>query len=347
MFFLVSIPSEAFHRMMSMRVLYRRLGIDTSISRDAPELLARVRRSFGGRLAVLDWSAGKVLADMAITGASGLAVHDGRVITCSCIEQCVYILRGRETVAALTHPWFNYLHSVDVTPRGTYLLACAGSDLIIEITQDGQVVWTWFGPQHGYDTCPDGTPTFFDRAADYRTMRRATSEQAMHVNSALLLSADTVLATLFHQGQLIAIDRGSGRVSVKLDGLTRPHGIHRRDGGFLLSDTLGNRIVLFDEELRVYSEIAYGSQWLQDTIVTSAGTYLTLENVHVEQLPEPGLCNCIAEIDGAARVLRRVEIGPDLRLFTVREIDEAAARVLAQAWGASGDLDSWRWSYDR
>ena len=109
----------------------------------------------------------------------------------------------------------------------------------------------------------------------------------MHVTSAILLPDNTVLATLFHQGTLISIDRASGQTRVVLDGLSRPHGIHRREGGFMLSDTLGHRIVLLNERLEVYSEIAFGSQWLQDTILSSAGTYLTLENVHIDQLPEP------------------------------------------------------------
>jgi hypothetical protein len=344
MYFLVSISSEVFHRMMSMRALYRRLGMDTSATRDAPELLRSVRGSFGGRLVLLDWSNRRVLADTSVPGASGLATHDGAVVACSWIEQCVHVLRGRDKVATLTHPWFNYLHSVDVTPDNTYLLTSAGSDLIVEITPEGQVVWEWFGPEHGYDRQPDGAPTFFDRAADYRTMRRSTAEQSMHVNSAISLDGDTVLATLFHQGQLILIDRKTGKSSILLDGLSRPHGIHRRNEGFLLSDTLGHRIVLLDEDLLVCSEIDHGSQWLQDTIPASAGTYLTLENVHIDQLPEPGLSNRIEEVDGAGKVLRCVEVGPDHRLFTVREMDETSARALAEAWGNSGELSQWRWS---
>ena len=129
-------------------------------------------------------------------------------------------------------------------------------------------------------------------------MRRSTAEQAMHVTSAILESKRSVLATLFHQGSLVSIDRETGETQTLLRGLCRPHGLHRCDGGFILSDTLGHRALLLDRELAVRSEIPFGSQWLQDTIVTSAGTYLTLENVHIDQLPEPGLTNRLTEIDG-------------------------------------------------
>ena len=342
MFFLISICSEVFGRMMRVRALYRKLGIDKSISRDAPELLRGVRRSFGGRLVLLDWSAGRVLADTPIPGVSGIAIQHGAVIACSWIDQCVYMLRGGEKVCAACHPWFNHLHSIVVTPHNTYLLASAGSDLIVEINSDGQVVWTWFGPEHGYDAQPEGTPVFFDRNADYRLMRRATSEQAMHVTSAALLGDDTVLATLFHQGQLIAIDRRSGRATAMLTGLSRPHGIHRRDGGFILSDTLGHRILLLNDALTCSSQIAYGSQWLQDTIATTAGTYLTLENVHIDQLPEPGLTNRLVEINASGTPLRGVEVEPDYRFFAACEIDGAFAQDLAHAWGRSGDFETLR-----
>jgi hypothetical protein len=343
MFFLISICSEVFSRMMRVRALYRQLGIDKSITRDAPELLRGVRRSFGGRLVLVNWSAGRVLADTPIPGVSGIAIQRGAVVACSWIDQCVYVLRGREKVCAASHPWFNHLHSIDVTPRGTYLLTSAGSDLIVEIDSDGQVVWAWFGPEHGYDAQPEGLPVFFDRNADYRLMRRATSEQAMHVTSAILLRDDMVLATLFHQGQLIAIDRGSGRASVKLTGLSKPHGIHRRGGGFILSDTLGHRILLLNDKLHCCSEIVHGSQWLQDTIVTTAGTYLTLENVHIDQLPESGLSNRLVELDASGVPLRGVEVEPDYRFFAVCEVDGGFAQDLARAWGSSGDFDALQW----
>lgn len=344
MYFLISVSSESFHRMMTMRVLYRQLGIDTSATRDAPELLRRVRRSFGGRLILLDWEAGEVLADMAVTGVSGLATLDQTVVAGSWIDQCVYMLDQHGGVAALTHPWFNYIHSVDITPGGTLLLASAGSDLIIELTPNGEVVWHWFGPEHGYDSCPDGSAAFFDRSADYRCMRRSTGEQAMHVTSAVFESKHIILATLFHQGTLVAIDRETGRAQTLLGGLRRPHGLHRCGGGFILSDTLGHRALLLDRELAVRSEIPFGSQWLQDTIVTSAGTYLTLENVHIDQLPEPGLTNRLTEIDGDGKQLRGVDVGSQTRLFTARELDESFARSLARRWHRSDQLRGWHWN---
>jgi hypothetical protein len=343
MFVLISISSEVFGRMMKMRLLRQRLGIGPAAPRDASQVLQRVRSSFGGRLVLVDWTSGEVLADKSILGVSGFAVRGRRIVASSWIEPTALLLFDGEEVGTVTHRWLNYVHSVDLPSSERILLASAGSDLIAELTFDGEVLWDWFGPEHGFGLRPDGKPAFFDRDADYRAMRTSTAEQAMHVTSAMPLPNNTVLATLFHQGVLISIDRESGAASVVLDGLSRPHGVHRRDGGFLLSDTLGHRIVLLDDELKVCSEIPFGSQWLQDTIVTSAGSYLTLENVHIDQLPEPQLRNRITEIDEKGRQIRAVNIGVDYRLFTVREVDGAHARKLVDVWGLREDFDTWRW----
>src|SRR5215472_794756 len=343
MLVLISISSEAFCRMMTLRLLQRQLGVSPSVTRNAAEGLQRVRGSFGGRLVLVDWASHSVLADRPLLGVSGIAVRDRTIVASSWIEPHLYIFESGEEVVTATHRWLNYVQSVDLLSSRSILVASAGSDLIAELTFEGELIWDWFGPEHGYSVRPDGLPAFFNRGADYRTMRTSTAEQAMHVNSALLLPDNTVLATLFHQGILISIDRKSKASRVVLDGLTKPHGVHARDGGFILSDTLGHRIILLDEDLHVCSEIVFGSHWLQDTIATSAGTYLTLENVHIDQLPEPHLRNRITEIDGKGRQLRTVDVGVNSRLFTAREIDEAHAEALNRAWGRPRKFEAWRW----
>ncbi len=344
MFLLISVSSEAFSQMMVMRLLQKRLGVNVSSTRDAPELLRHLRGSLGGRLVLLDWSRGEILADKAFPGATGLATQGRRIVAASWADPYAYVLEDGKEIGKFTHRWFNYVHSVELTPQGNVLFACAGSDLIAEFTPDGEALWDWFGAEHGYGVRPDGVPAFFDRDADYRVIRSSTDEQAMHVNSAIALPNNTVLATLFHQGTLVCIDRDRKTAHVVLDGLSRPHGVHARNGGYLLSDTLGHRVVLLDEQLQVCGEIPCGCQWLQDTVGTSEGAYLTLENVHIDQLPEPNLSNRVAEILDNGTEVRALEVRASHRLFTVREVDEEFAIAVAKAWGRSGNFDTWRWT---
>lgn len=344
MYVLVSISTEAFDRVMAMRAVYRRMGIDTSAARDAPALLRSVRRSLGGRLVLLNWGAGEVIADKPLAGASGLATRGRMVVACSWIEQSAYLLGADGSTTTVSHPWLNHIHSVDIMPDGALLIASAGSDLIVELSAAGEVVWEWIGPEHGYGARPDGTRVSIDRRIDHRPLRKRTSDQAMHVTAAISASPETVLATLFHQGTLVAIERETGRARDVLDGLSRPHGIHRHGRGFIVSNTLGHRILILDEQLRLSQEIRWGSEWLQDSIGLSNGNYLTLENVHVDELPRPGLTNRMTELDGDGRCIRGVDVGPGLRLFTVRELDSGLAAELAAAWGQTREFASWHWT---
>jgi hypothetical protein len=339
MYFLISVPNERFHRVMCMRALQRRLGVPVSINRDIAELTRTINDSFGGRLVVLDWSSGEVLADFPVPGASGFAINGQLIFICSWIEHCVHILGGGRRLDRISHRWFNHLHSIELTPRNTLLIPSAGADLLLEVSMSGEIVYKWFAPEHGYKAASGGGAEFaFEDSTDYRQIRRSTAERVTHMTCALPMG-NTILATLFHQGELISVDRDSGVPSVILEGLSHPHGIHRRPGGFLLSDTLGHRIILLDECLKLEAEISFGSQWLQDAIETSAGTYLALENVHIDQLPEPGIRNRIVELDRSGKTIRELEIPPNYRLFTVREIHPQLAQQINQEWGVTGELE--------
>src|SRR6516162_10587644 len=172
MYILVSVPNEAFHRVMGMRALQRQLGIDASVNRDSAELFRMVEASAGGRLVLLDWSKGAILADLPLSGASGLAVNEGFIFASSWTGHRIHVLRGRETDSTVSHPWFNHLHSVELTTRNTLLVASAGNDSLLEIALDGTVLWHWFGPDHGYKAS-DGNTRSFDPNIDYRELRRS------------------------------------------------------------------------------------------------------------------------------------------------------------------------------
>jgi len=344
MYILVSVPNEAFQRVMAARALQRRLGVETSVYRNASDLLRRVERSYGGRVVLLDWNRRRIAADVKVAGASGLAIGNGVVYSSSWTGNFVQRLQMGAPRREISHPWFNHLHTVELTEQGTLLVASAGADLILEVSPEGQVLWHWFGPDHGFAPKTPGPCSTFDPATDYREIRRGTSERGMHLTSALPLADDAVLAALFHQGQLVRIDRKSGDAEVVLGGLVRPHGIHRRPGGFVLSDTLGHRIILLDEDLRVCAEVPFGTQWLQDTVVTSSGTFLTLENVHIDQEPEAGLSNHIVEVDRGGARLAGIQVPADHRLFAARELTDSAAQWMIAEWGLSGDLGGWTWN---
>jgi len=107
MFLLISVSSEAFSQMMVMRLLQKRLGVNVSSTRDAPELLRQVRGSLGGRLVLLDWSGGEILADKAFPGATGLATQGRRIVAASWTDPYAYLFEDGKEIGKFTHRWFH------------------------------------------------------------------------------------------------------------------------------------------------------------------------------------------------------------------------------------------------
>lgn len=62
---------------------------------------------------------------------------------------------------------------------------------------------------------------------------------------------DKILATLLHANKAVEIDKGTGNVRVLFDDLNKPHGIISFQEGYLISDTLRGRVLLFDENFHI------------------------------------------------------------------------------------------------
>lgn len=97
---------------------------------------------------------------------------------------------------------------------------------------------------------------------------------------------DTILATFFVANQLVSVDRASGRTTVLVDALSRPHAAPGYHGGYALSDTRKGRVILLNADLeidRVFdfsgfpppadTEIDVG-EWLQFTSPIGQGAFL-------------------------------------------------------------------------
>jgi len=168
----------------------------------------------------------------------------------------------------LSNPLFSDLHSITFSTAGNLLVTSTGVDGILEVDpDDAQVVyWDWLATEQGYGRTPSGKSRSVNRAIDYRRYVSSTPEHTTHVNTALNDTPGRVLATLFHQGTLIEIDKVSKRSRILLGGLRSPHNIRRRYGGYILSDTRANRVLLLDDGFRLERELEGGFSWVQDAV---------------------------------------------------------------------------------
>lgn len=164
-------------------------------------------------------------------------------------------------------PLFNALHSISRSRRG-YLVASTGVDLLVEFNRQGEVLWTWWATEHGFDLTPTGERRELDKTADQRVQKYGTLAQTTHVNSVAELPDGRVLATLFHQGTVIAIERASGAWQTVLEGLDHPHAVRVLDEEhFTVADTVHGKALLVSlkgQKASVETEIDAGTDWLQD-----------------------------------------------------------------------------------
>jgi len=167
----------------------------------------------------------------------------------------------------VSSPLFNALHSISRTRRG-YLVASTGLDLLLEFNREGEILWSWWATDHGFGLTPTGQPREIDKAADHRKIQYGTLSQSTHINSAAELPDGRFLASLFHQGMVIVIDRETGEWQPVLEGLDHPHSVRVLDEEhFSVADTVRGRALLVrinGESGHIKEEIDTGTSWLQD-----------------------------------------------------------------------------------
>jgi hypothetical protein len=220
----------------------------------------------GGLLCLID-DLGCSLKTLGLSAAAGMVRSDkGLLITAFNsiheIDTDLNVIRED----AIASPVFSALHSISRTRSG-YLVASTGLDLLVEFNKDGEIVWEWWATDHGFERKPDGELRLIDKRADHRTIKYGTLEQTTHVNSMAELPDGRILATLFHQGTVIAIDRETGRWQTVLEGLDHPHAVRILDGQhFTVADTVHGRALLvrLDKSGHIEEEVVVGTSWLQD-----------------------------------------------------------------------------------
>lgn len=200
--------------------------------------------------------------------AAGMAATDRGVFvtTFGGIHE-VDVDRGIVRHNVVSSPLFNALHSISRTRRG-YLVASTGLDLLLEFDRDGEILWNWWATDHGFALTPTGRPRQIDKSADHRTIQYGTLSQTTHINSAAELPGGRFLASLFHQGMVIVIDRETGEWQPVLEGLDHPHSVRVLDEEhFTVADTVRGRALLVrikGEKGDIKEEIDAGTSWLQD-----------------------------------------------------------------------------------
>lgn len=212
---------------------------------------------------------------------------------------------------AVSLPSFNVLHSLSRTRQG-YLIASTGVDALIEFDEQGHILWDWWAVEHGFELTPLGEHRLLEKNTDHRRIKYGTLEQVTHVNSAAELPDGRILATLFHQGMVILIERASGTWRPVVEGLNHPHAVRIIDEQhFTVADTGHGRglLVSLDEPHgRVLVEVQAETDWLQDCQYSQRDDCWFLVD---------GKNSRISKREGVSgeRTLARFDLDPEWRLY--------------------------------
>lgn len=267
----------------------------------------------GGLVCLLDDS-GNVRSSVSLSTPAGMAQNGNGVLvaTLFAIHEVANDLSSiQPDIVSL--PAFNMLHSLSRTRRG-YLVASTGLDAILEFTPEGELLWNWWATDYGFDQTPTGEPRYIDKEVDYRGTKFGTLAQTTHVNSAAELPDGTVLASLFHQGMIISIDRESGAWQPVIEGLDHPHSVRiLNDQYFTLADTARGRgllIRLKDGKGQIEAEVDAHTSWLQDCSYDYRNDYWVLvdgKNSRVD----------LRTGTAGEKSLARFDFDPEWRLYEV------------------------------
>lgn len=279
----------SFHgtRMSSVRALWEERRARPSVSRYNLDAMPMMRWGCepysGGTFVVYDWEAGQVVWQVDIDGATGFCWHERFLYVNMLRLGDILVLdgQGREQYR-LSNRLLNNLHTI-VPTRSGFLISSTGVDSIFEIDRVGNIIYEWCALDQGFDHTVDGRVRALDRTQDHRYIEYPTPAHTTHVNGARFAAADeqTILATLFHQGTIIAIDRRSGRSRILVDGLLAPHDLRPHPhGGWVVSDTRRNQVLLFDEDWRVERRIAHDFNWVQSAAPLNDGSVIVADANH-------------------------------------------------------------------
>lgn len=225
---------------------------------------------FGGSVALIDPMAMNkgLLTEISVSSAFGLCIRktDNSLYVTS--NTVLSKIESGQCVQTLNNPLFNDLHTCVPSLSGNLLVATTGIDAVLEVDFDNasKVYWDWLATEHGYDTTVAGNVRVIDRQFNYQPVLTVTPEHTTHINTAINDRPNRILATLFHQGEIIEIDMSSKQSRVLLSGLKSPHNIRPRSGGFMVSDTRANRVLLLDGNFAIEREITGMFDWVQDAL---------------------------------------------------------------------------------
>lgn len=275
-------------------------------------------KELGGRIEVIDWSTKKVVWSMPIDSPAGTYQLSSDLLMVNSIRSGtinVVSLSRQTIVSTINNPMLNKPHSLIATSSG-FLVASTGVDAIIEVDQKGLTIFSFFFTDHGYNLDQFGRKRTIDVGANHQGVEYPSLYQTTHVNYARYIdkAESRIVATLFHPGELVTIDKSSGNVEVILSGLKNPHNLKPALDKQLLCNTSVNTILIMNRDFLVTGQLGegHGMSWVQDAVYCEASGTIVAADADNHRL---------LELDWSNSVVDEYCFPIDFRIYEVCQFD--------------------------
>jgi hypothetical protein len=276
----------------------------------------------GGKFIIINWLNKEIVYTLDLDAPAGFFIENNYLYIANNRLNYISIidLIRRIEIKRIDNSAFNCLHSLHRTENETLLVTSTGIDAIIRINSNGTTLNDWYATEHEYTLTPKGEKRTVERDFDHHQYNYPTLHQTTHINSAIVLNSDYYLATLFHQGLLVKINRASGESEVLLSGLNCPHAIkHYRsikqnDIVWMLCNTKQNELLFLNDHFKITQKmILEDVNWLQDATQIQNENILIADANHSRIIEiDPFLNNVVSEFD----------YSNDWRIYQISDLDD-------------------------
>ncbi len=177
-------------------------------------------------------------------------------------------------------PLLTQVRSLRRTERG-FLVTASGVDAILELDFSGNILWSWWGTEHGFDMAYGGGKRVIDKTLDHRLNNYPGRLQTTHLNSAIVDPYDPnkILTILFYQGKVARIDRTTLQHEIVIENLNGAHHIRPHSLGYMLSNSRRGEVLVYDRQFQFIKSVPgtnklFPVKWVQDAIEMPSGNHL-------------------------------------------------------------------------
>lgn len=271
----------------------------------------------GGMIELVHWESKSVVWQIEVESPAGLYYEPSGLLYVNSIRQgkiLIISMNKKEIIDTIDNPYFNKPHSLTKTTNG-FLVSSTGVDAIVEVNREGDTLFSLFFTDCGYHFDQIGNKRIIDKEVNHQGVEYPSLHQTTHVNYARYLddSENQIVATLFHIGELVVVDKETQTSTVRLDGLKNPHNFKPAGKQFLLCNTCGNTVFMLDRGFSISRVVQFDSwmPWIQDAIwIPQTDTILVAD----------ADSNRIVEVNSLNKIVDEYHFSRNNRIYEIRQL---------------------------